>query len=169
MIGTSFPSGAGKCTAGIIFVLIKNVSDLPSFLDQIFDKDKLHSVSSSQKDYSGYSDHEKESQNSMNQKNQALLKKPDNFLMILDSQEMLSSEVNKSKYLDPDFDRKMAVFLISVCQILLLNFEGEINEGFLNLLEISFFTFLKLDLEKNDLFTFDDDSMDLKIESKNFT
>ena len=102
-------------------------------------------------------------------KNECLLPKPDNFLMILDSQGMLSSEVNNSRYLDPDFDRKMAVFLLSFCQILLLNFDREIDEGFLNLLEISFFTFLKLDLEENDLFTFNDNSMDLKIESKIFT
>lgn len=70
-----------------------------------------------------------------------------NYLMFLDSQGLLSLEVN-----DSDMDRKIATYLLGISKVILINFSQDLSEGFKNLLKISNFTYQKLDLGAYDLF-----------------
>ena len=169
LYGTDFKSGDGKCTSGINGYLMRIEEDFESFKERIMKRIKKPNMileeSIKSQEESEHEDHstnlnERESllystyENLSIQRRSTLLegfakKQRTYFILFLDSQGMLSQE-DRSE--NKDFDRIIGSLLLTISQIMLVNFEGDMTEAFANLLEVINYTVMNLNLGKKSLF-----------------
>ena len=158
--GTDFKSGSGKCTSGINGFIMNFEEDFEIFEQNILKRGKRKDTDKVDKEFSmedkkdSFSNDELKRFDSISIVDRLSFKNEvrddeegKKYILFLDSQGMLSVEQRNM-----DFDRKIGTFLLAVSQMLLVNFEGELDLNFKNLLEITNYTYMSLNLDKKSLF-----------------
>jgi hypothetical protein len=159
--GTDFKSGSGKCTSGINGYIMNFEENFGEFEKRILNRWKREMKNNNLEISIPILDNMETVQNTEPMRFDSISniermsKKFDfseiedgrKYILFLDSQGMLSTEQR-----DKDFDRKIGTFLLAVSQMLLVNFEGELNYNFKSLLEITNYTYMSLNLGKKSLF-----------------
>lgn len=59
-------------------------------------------------------------------------------ILILDTKGLFSTFTNKNCQNRDNFDNKLVLFLLRVCDLVILNIRGDIDKNFQNILELSF-------------------------------
>lgn len=158
--GTNFKSGSGKCTSGINGYIMRFESDFAAFEQGVKDR-KYYDESSLLEDNSEQeSEHAVETSHmknismirnvDQNNLDQSVESESKRYILFLDSQGMMSEEQREK-----EFDRKIGTFLLAVSQIIMVNFMGDLNANFNQLLEVINYSYMKLDLGKRSLFMHD--------------
>lgn len=157
--GTNFKSGSGKCTSGINGYIMRFEHDFARFEQGVTSRkhfDESHSFDDERESISKDDIGELKDENvsiipNLKQKNdldQSIESENKRYILFLDSQGMMSEEQRGQ-----EFDRKIGTFLLAVSQIILVNFMGDLNANFNDLLEVINFSYMKLDLGKRSLFS----------------
>ena len=146
--GTDFKSGVGKCTSGINGYAMRYEDDFEDFSTSVFER---HDVPWFEVD----SFKEKKTKpfsipnfsrisNQSDLSNQSIKPEKKKYVLFLDSQGMLSKEVNSK-----DCDNKIGTFLLAVSQVLFINFSDDFSLPFKNLLEITNYSYSRINLGKH--------------------
>ena len=168
--GTDFKSGTGKCTSGVDGYLMRVEDDFDTFKDRIYHSSGIHYQKPQIVESDSQSDLfrvlKSDTQGSPTQNDNLSYMTSDEseneitsiivtghtqidskYILFLDSQGVLSNE-DRNTDKDPDFDRKMSTLLLCVSQILLINFSGDLQSDFFNLLEKTCYSLQKMDHKK---------------------
>jgi hypothetical protein len=150
--GTDFKSGTGKCTSGINGYIMRFEESFKNFENKILNRKSinlsfsgLNEMTHANINFGNYNFSSIHALSEKNPDNSKLFSKQ-KYILFLDSQGMLSQER------DNDFDRKIGTFLLAISQVVLVNFIGDFTLKFKELLEVTNYTYMSLNLGKHCMF-----------------
>lgn len=149
--GTDFKSGAGKCTSGINGFIMRLEEKFDRFERTVEGRrhspQSILSIESPRNAEGSPRDIGFDRSISVIKEQSGESAEAAEYMFFLDSQGMLSNEQREK-----DFDRKIGTFLLAVSQVVQVNFMGEPTSNFINLLEITNFSYQRLSLGRRALF-----------------
>ena len=133
LFGTQFRTGSGICTRGVNGYLMRLERRFDSLLERVVSTEVPASRAGLKRAVN--QDVDIKAKKKRKRRN-----KRSEFILFLDSQGMMSQELR-----DDNIDCKIATFIWGVSQVTLANFDGEFSHRFAELLEVSLYSYAKLE------------------------